>query len=356
MRILTVIGARPQFVKAAALSAAVAARRAAGADIDELLVHTGQHYDVRMSDVFFDELGIPAPAHHLEVGSGPHGEQTGEMMKRLEPVVVAERPDVVLVYGDTNSTVAAALVAAKLEIPLAHVEAGLRSYNRSMPEEINRVVTDHLSAWLFCPSPVAARNLAAEGLTAGVRVVGDVMYDVQLMTAAALGGANPVIEQLGIGGPYALVTVHRPSNTDSPERFDELTRAVAGVGAELPTVWPVHPRVRDRLRGWDAPGVHLVEPASYREMIALELGASVVCTDSGGVQKEAYWAGVPCLTLRSETEWTETVESGWNELMGDRLAEVPDRVRALLASPRPADRPKVYGDGRAAGAILDALG
>ncbi len=355
MRILTVVGARPQFIKAAALSHAVAHRQAEGFAISEVLVHTGQHYDARMSDVFFDELGIPAPAHHLGVGSAQHGEQTGEMLKRLEPVVLSEKPDCMLVYGDTNSTLAAALVASKLCIPLAHVEAGLRSFNRAMPEEINRILTDHVSDWLFCPSGVALDNLANEGIRRGVHVVGDVMYDVQRLTMARLGGTNPVAAGLGLeDGGYVLVTIHRASNTDDPARFAALTAMVASIGSSVPVIWPVHPRVRSYLADWSAPGVHLTEPAGYADMIALEHGATAVATDSGGVQKEAYWAGVPCLTLRNETEWTETVDQGWNMLVGDRLEEVPALVSALDVV-RGLDRPPVYGDGDAANRIIALL-
>ncbi len=355
MKIVTVVGARPQFVKAAALAAEVARRRAAGEDVTEVLVHTGQHYDSRMSDVFFDELGIPAPGHHLGVGSGGHGEQTGEMLKRLEPVLVAERADCVLVYGDTNSTLAAALVAAKLRIPLAHVEAGLRSFNRDMPEEINRVVTDHVSDWLFCPSAVAVQNLASEGITRGVHDVGDVMSDVQRLVVERLHGANPVAGSLGLShGSYVLATVHRPSNTDDPGRFAQITDMMAALGRELPVIWPVHPRVRQQLHGWSSPGVTLTEPAGYPDMVALEHGAVAVVTDSGGVQKEAYWAGVPCFTLRNETEWTETLDAGWNVLVGDRVADVPELIRTSTGSTRP-ERPPIYGAGDASLRILEVL-
>lgn len=359
MRVLTVVGARPQFVKAAAISREVIRRRHAGHEFTEILVHTGQHYDERMSDVFFAELGLPEPHEYLGVGSARHAEQTGEMMKRLDPVMVRAEPDVVLVYGDTNSTMAAALVASKLHLPVAHVEAGLRSFNRFMPEEINRIVTDHVSALLLCPSEVAKVNLAAEGVVEGVHVVGDVMYDVLCDALERLPPGNPVGERLGVeSGQYILATVHRPANTDDPLRFAELVSALVAVAAERDVIWPVHPRIAAQVNSLRLPErLRITEPASYGEMLSLERDALAITTDSGGVQKEAYWLGVPCLTLREETEWIETVDNGWNQLLGARMADLADAVAAVASDPsvRAKSRPPVYGMANAARIVVDLL-
>jgi UDP-GlcNAc3NAcA epimerase len=345
MKVLSVIGARPQFIKAAPLSAALRTRH------QEILVHTGQHYDERMSAVFFEELGIPAPDHNLGIGGGTHAEQTGAMLPALERVIKDEAPDVVLVYGDTNSTLAASLAAAKLGVPVAHVEAGLRSFQRTMPEEINRVMTDHLSTWLFAPSSSSAAQLRTEGITKGVHVVGDIMYDAVSFHrehAPARGRAIPP-------GPYVLCTVHRAENTDVEER---LRGIMDGIGRlPLPVVLPLHPRTRLALQraALAVPENCVVtEPASYLEMLALERDSTCVLTDSGGVQKEAYYLGVPCVTLRDETEWTETVQTGWNVLVGSD----PERIVAAFESHRgrTGERPLLYGDGRAADSILNALG
>lgn len=351
MRILTVVGARPQFVKASAFGAAL---RDDPGGVRHVVVHTGQHYDDAMAGVFFRELGLGPPDVDLEVGSGPHGEQTGEMLKRLEPVVIAEAPDVLLVYGDTNSTLAAGLTAAKLEVPVAHVEAGLRSYRRSMPEEINRVVTDHLSDLLFCPSEESAHNLEREGITRGVEVVGDIMRDAFDLQLATLPD-NPAMA-LGLApGDYALATVHRAENTDDPVALAGIVDGLTGVvAAGIPVVLPLHPRTAARVDASDleARGIRILEPQSFRHMAALESQAKVILTDSGGVQKEALWSGVPCVTMRIETEWVETVESGWNTLVGaDR-----DAIVAAAQAPRPVgDPPALYGDGRAAVRILARL-
>jgi UDP-N-acetylglucosamine 2-epimerase len=348
MRIATIIGARPQFVKAAPVSRAI--RR----EHEEILVHTGQHYDALMSDVFFDELGIPSPDHHLCVGSGPHGAQTGAMLERIERVLSDERPDWVLVYGDTNSTLAGALAAAKLRIPLAHVEAGLRSYNRAMPEEINRVLTDHLSTLLFCPSVAARENLEREGITDGVRVVGDVMTDAVAHAVSAGEGRSRAPDALGVrDGEYLLVTVHRSENTDDRAKLSRIVRAL-DVGGER-IVFPVHPRTREALIaiGYAPPGhVTLTEPLGYLDMLRMLRGARLLLTDSGGLQKEAYWLGVPCITLRDETEWVETVQAGWNVLAGSDTS----RIRALMRQfAPPAERPALYGDGHVSSRIVAAL-
>lgn len=346
MKIVTVVGARPQFVKAAPVSQQV--RKAH----TEVLLHTGQHYDYLMSEVFFRELGIPAPDYNLGVGSGGHGQQTGEMLARIEEVLLRERPAGVLVYGDTNSTLAGALAAAKLHIPVAHVEAGLRSFNREMPEEINRVLSDHISDLLFCPTATAAANLAREGIAAGVHQVGDVMYDAVRQGLAA--ATRQVLERLGLAPRgYLLATIHRPSNTDDPAVLAEIVGALGDTGETV--VLPAHPRTQKALRAAGvvpAANVRLTEPVSYLDMLALERDARMVLTDSGGVQKEAYWLGVPCVTLRGETEWVETVEAGWNLLVGNDRA----RIVAAVHGFRPAgERPPVFGDGHASERIAELL-
>ncbi len=321
-KVLTVVGARPQFIKAAVLSAAL--RPIA----TEVLVHTGQHYDDRLSQVFFDQLPLPVPDIALGVGSGTHGAQTGEMLKRLDPVIQRERPDWVLVYGDTNSTLAGALAAAKLQVPVAHVEAGLRSYNRAMPEEVNRVLTDHLAARLYCPAPFAARQLAQEGITRGVSVVGDVMDE-----ALALVPERPAawLESLGLqAGAYHLATVHRQENTERADRLAAIVEALGDVPG--PVVWPMHPGTARRLKAAGltlAPGVRVMEPVGYPESLALIRHARAVITDSGGVQREAALLGVPCYILRTETEWLDLLEGGHAVLVPD-----PGDLAAAMAAGR----------------------
>src|SRR5688572_5807600 len=315
MKVVSVIGARPQFVKCAPVSCEL--RKIA----QEVLVHTGQHYDDTMSGVFFRELGLPEPDYHLAVGSGLHGQQTGEMLKKLEEVFLKEEPNLVLVYGDTNSTLAGSLAAAKLHIPVAHVEAGLRSYNRKMPEEINRVMTDHLSALLFCPTETAVENLKGEGLIKGVHLVGDVMYDALLDGVEIAKRTSRILDRLKLRPHrFILATVHRAENTDQPERLEGLVTALIGLArAGHTVVFPVHPRTQKQLamHSYQLPdGVVQIDPVPYLDMILLESMARVILTDSGGIQKEAYWLQTPCLTLRDETEWKETVESGWNHLVG----------------------------------------
>jgi UDP-GlcNAc3NAcA epimerase len=316
MLVLTIVGARPQFIKAAAVSSLLRRRQR------EILLHTGQHYDDGMSDRFFRELNLPAPDYELNVGSGSHGEQTGRMLEGIEPIIVKERPDVVLVYGDTNSTLAGALAATKLRVKVAHVEAGLRSFNRRMPEETNRVVVDHVADLLFCPHAHAAENLAREGVTSGVHVVGDVMADV--LATASSRNVGELLRTLGVEpGRYVLVTVHRAENADNPERLAAITAALAQL--KEPVLFPVHPRVKKMLGDYRPPAhVRLVEPLGYFEMIAAEKHARVVLTDSGGVQKEAAWLGVPCVTLRDETEWVETVRI----VAAARVAAVPAKPMA----------------------------
>jgi UDP-GlcNAc3NAcA epimerase len=353
MRIVTVVGARPQFIKAAPVSRLLRARH------QEMLVHTGQHYDEAMSAGFFRELSIPDPDLNLEIGSGPHGAQTGEMLKTLEPVLLEHRPDGVLVYGDTNSTLAGALAAAKIGYAasrrpwLAHVEAGLRSFNRSMPEERNRVVTDHLADLLLAPTPAAMDRLRAEGLGDRAELVGDVMADAVCWAADQADLHLP--PAAGERPGFVLLTLHRAENVDDPR---QLAGWLAMLPDDRPVIWPIHPRTAAALaRGGAQPGpnVTVIDPVGYLAMLALERAAVAVATDSGGVQKEAYLAGVPCITLRTETEWVETVDAGWNRVTGHE----PDAIRRALADAQFMDRsrprPELFGDGHAATRIVAAL-
>ena len=313
-KIFSVVGARPQFIKAAVVSRAIAETEG----IAEVLVHTGQHYDSNMSDVFFEELDIPRPHHHLGVGGGTHGQNTGRMLEKLEALMLHEKPDWVLVYGDTDSTLAGALAASKLHIPVVHVEAGLRSFNRRMPEEINRVLTDHMSSVLFAPTIIAAKHLANEGIVGkNVQVVGDVMYDAALFYKdRAKPPADAIVANWGAGS-FALCTVHRAENTDNFDRMKGILTGLAS--APYPIVFPMHPRTRGRLEQMDLsmpPNVYVIDPLGYLEMVWLEMNCRLVITDSGGVQKEAYFHGKPCVTLRDETEWTELVDLGVNQLVG----------------------------------------
>lgn len=327
MRICTVVGARPQFIKAAVVSRALTEAR-----IDEAIVHTGQHYDLSLSDVFFDELGLPAPKAHLGVKSLPHGAQTGRMMERLEAYLEAAADfNALLVYGDTNSTLAAAVVAAKMNIPLAHVEAGLRSFNRRMPEEVNRVVTDHLAHWLFCPTETAVNNLRLEGIRTGIHVSGDVMLD-----AVRFFGESSSLSSVTNHAPgsYYLATVHRASNTDDPARLAEIFDGIGRLDG--PVLLPLHPRTRARIGSVRVPGnVQLLEPVGYLEMAALTANALCVLTDSGGLQKEACWLGVPCVTLRTETEWVETLTNGWNVCVGSNPDAIQAAARRTPGGPAP---------------------
>lgn len=348
MKIISIVGARPEFIQSAPVSRALRERHR------ELLVHTGQHYDYRMSQTFFDELGIPAPDYNLEVGSGSHGRQTAEILSRLEDVLLAERPDLVIVRGDTNSTLAGALAAAKLHIPVAHIEAGERSFDRRMPEEINRVVTDSISDYFFCVSRTAMRHLAAEGIVEGVHWTGDVMLDANLHNRPIARRNSDVLARLELRpGGYALVTVHRAGNTDDPARLGNIVAALNR--APETVVFPVHPRTRaalQRIGAEFAPQVQLIEPLGYFDMMVLEENARLIATDSGGVQREAYFFGKPCLTLRDETEWTETVEAGWNVLTGND----PDRIAELWRTfAPPAAQPPIFGDGNAAQKIAQVL-
>lgn len=345
MKIMSVVGARPQFIKAAPVS------RALRKSNEEVLVHTGQHYDDNMSDVFFRELDIPEPDINLGVGSGRHGAQTGAMMAGLENVFADVKPAWVLVYGDTNSTLAGALVATKMHVPLAHVEAGLRSYDRRMPEEVNRVLTDHVSDLLLCPTDDAARNLAREGVERGVHVVGDVMYDAFLYNVDAARERSDVVRRLGLqSGSFALATVHRAENTDEPERLAAIMRGIDGGGLDV--VLPLHPRTRSRLREDAGRRIRFVDPVGYLDMIALEDAAQIIVTDSGGVQKEAYFLGKPCITLRENTEWADTVAAGWNVLVGSDAEHIAAAMRDFRPS---GERPNLFGDGHAADRIAELL-
>ena len=312
-RIVSVVGARPQFIKAAAVSRAIAAT----GGLAEKIVHTGQHFDPEMSDVFFEDLAIPRPAYNLDIHGGGHGEMTGRMLAAIDEILCGERPDWVLVYGDTNSTLAGALAAAKLHIPVAHVEAGLRSFNRRMPEEINRVLTDHVSDLLFCPTAAAIANLEREGITRGVHHTGDVMYDATLAATARARTRSTIVETLGLeSGRFAVATVHRAENTDDPAQFARVLDWLKQRARHEIVVFPVHPRARQAAQraGLDFAGLLACNPVGYLDMTRLLDAASAVYTDSGGLQKEAYFHRKPCVTLRSETEWVETVEHGWNRL------------------------------------------
>jgi UDP-GlcNAc3NAcA epimerase len=340
LRILTVVGARPQFVKAAAISRAIATRD----EITEILVHTGQHFDPGMSQVFFDDLGLEPPLINLGIHGGGHGEMTGRMLAALERVVIEEQPDLVLVPGDTNSTLAGALAAAKLHVRVAHLEAGLRSLNRRMPEEVNRVLIDHLSALLLCPTETAVANLWREGIFDGVHHIGDVMYDAALFAAAASQDSQ-ILDRLGIAErSYALATIHRAESTTDRETLSEMLCYVRRQAGDLTVVFPVHPRTRKQISAWDLDldGILTCDPVGYLDMHRLLRSAAVVFTDSGGLQKEAYFHRVPCVTLRGETEWVETIAAGWN-----RLWKGPDYA--------PRREITAFGDGHAAEKAIELI-
>lgn len=351
MKVVSVVGARPQFIKAAPVCRVLRERH------EEVLVHSGQHYDPAMSDVFFERLGIPDPDYNLSVGSGGHGHQTGQMLIGLEELFIDISPECVLVYGDTNTTLAAALAAVKLRIPVAHVEAGLRSFDRSMPEEVNRVLVDHMADLLLCPTRAAVAHLADEGVTEGVDLVGDVMLDTARLFAES-GEAHDVLARFGLSsGDYYLATVHRAATSDNAERLASVIRSFARL--DRPVLMAVHPRTRKNLEVFGladlvaaSPNLRTTTPLAYQDTMALLSSSAGLLTDSGGMQKEAYFLGVPCVTLREETEWTETVELGWNTLAGTDEERIVEAVNALH---RPETRPAVYGDGHAAEAITSAL-
>ena len=346
--IVSIVGARPQFIKAAPVSRALAPH------FNEVMIHTGQHYDYEMSDLFFKEMDMRQPDFNLGIGGGSHGAQTGMMLIELEKVIATVKPDCILVYGDTNSTLAGALTAAKAGIKLAHVEAGLRSYNRAMPEEVNRVLTDHVSSWLFCPTDVAVQNLEKEGITKGVHQIGDVMYDALLRNLELSRSKSQILKRLDLKkGEYALATVHRAGNTDDPKNMRSVLDALGSLPIRV--IFPVHPRARSRINEWGFTvnsNVSLIEPLGPLDILQLQENADCILTDSGGMQKEAYLLGVRCITLREETEWVETVSAGWNSLAGVDAK----RIRTLHETWKPVGkRPLLYGDGRAAEKILQIL-
>jgi UDP-GlcNAc3NAcA epimerase len=348
VRIVTIIGNRPQFVKAAAVSRLLRERH------EELIVHTGQHYDDELSRVFFEELGIPAPDRELGAGSGTNTEQTARILGALEPVLAVLRPGLVLVYGDTNSTLAGALAAAQAAIPVGHVESGMRSFDRSMPEELNRVLTDHASDLLLCSTQTAIDNLAREGVRGETHLVGDVMADVSVAFREIAAERSTIAADLGVEpGAYLVVTAHRAGNVDDPARLERLVELIAAL--PRPVVFPLHPRTRTRLEAAGLlerlDGVTVVAPLGYLDFLELTRHARAILTDSGGVQKEAYLLGVPCLTLRDTTEWVETVEVGWNVLVD---LDVEAALAALQRTP-PAERPELYGGGRAAERVCEAV-
>jgi UDP-N-acetylglucosamine 2-epimerase len=383
MKVCTIIGARPQFIKAAAVSRAIAEHNRItpnSSPITEVIIHTGQHFDADMSDVFFKELNIPKPDYNLGINSASHGAMTGRMLEKIEEILIKENPDWVLVYGDTNSTLAGALAAAKLHIPVAHVEAGLRSYNRKMPEEINRILTDHISTVLFCPTQNAVDNLQAEGiantsssahqlksspayeltsssakeLPRTVALVGDTMYDAVLQFSEIARRQSTILDDLGLKSKeYLLATVHRPYNTDIPENLQNILSAFIEINE--PIIFPVHPRTRQKLTSLPAhqlKSLILIPPVGYLDILILEQNAKAILTDSGGMQKEAYFFGVPCITMRTETEWVETVEAGWNVVVGADRNKI---VKAVRSSGTDNPCPELYGDGRTAEKIVRFL-
>ncbi|MCC2251288.1 MAG: non-hydrolyzing UDP-N-acetylglucosamine 2-epimerase [Bacillota bacterium] len=353
MHILTIVGARPQFIKASMLSKAINSQ----SKIKEIMVHTGQHYDDNMSTIFFDQLKLAKPDYYLGIGSGSHGEQTSKMLLELEKIMMSVKPDIVLVYGDTNSTLAGSIAAAKLHIPLAHVEAGLRSFNKKMPEEINRVITDHLSTLLFCPTQTAINNLKHEGINRGVYLTGDIMYDSILYFKDHAIQQSTILEDLSLtNNNYYLATVHRAENTDQPEHLKQILTAFQQLAKTV--VLPLHPRTKSKIKQYklneliDLPHIKTVEPLHYFDMLALTAQATAVLTDSGGLQKEAYMLQIPCITLRQETEWIETVQTGWNQLAGYNTKQIVNNVRNLKT---PNHSPPRFGDGKAAYAIHHIL-
>lgn len=348
MKIITIIGARPQFIKAASFS------RACKGKLEEIIIHTGQHYDKNMSDIFFDELEIPKPKYNLEVGSGNHGKQTGTMMVEIEKIVEQENPDAILVYGDTNSTLAGALVGSKLLIPVYHIEAGLRSYNKNMPEEQNRILTDHISELLLCPTETAVKNLRKEGIVKNVYNTGDIMYDAVLHNCILAESKSKILEELKLKPKeYILSTIHRAENTNSRERLMEI---IYGLNAsEENIILPLHPRTVEYLKKYNLElnkNIQIIEPIGYLDMLLLEKNAKKIVTDSGGVQKEAYFLNIPCITMRDETEWIETVEYGWNTLVGADRNKIKNAIKKIEI---PKDKPECFGNGQTSEEILNII-
>jgi len=354
MKIASIVGARPQFIKASSVSKALRQSKH-----QEFMIHTGQHYDYEMSRVFFNEMELPEPDLNLEVGSGSHGKQTGEMLIQIEKILMAEKPDCVLVYGDTNSTLAGALAAAKLHIPVAHVEAGLRSFNRKMPEEHNRVLTDHMSDFLFCPTKTSVNNLKNEGITREVHLVGDVMYDSILHHIKLAENKSDVLDRLKLEPKcYALATVHRAENTDDPDRLKNIIETLELINQETKVIFPAHPRTQKYLKNSELKFQHLtlkfIDPVSYLDMLLLEKNANMILTDSGGLQKEAYWFNIPCITLRDETEWVELVEYGVNTVVGNDRESIYQAYQKMTGKTF-GSIPELFGNGKASIKIVEKL-
>ena len=351
MKIVSIVGARPQFIKASSVSKALRQTK-----LQEFIIHTGQHYDYAMSRALFDEMELPAPNVNLEVGSGTHGKQTGEMLMKIEKVLIVEKPDWVIVYGDTNSTLAGALSAVKLHIPVAHVEAGLRSFNKVMPEEHNRILTDHCSDLLFCPTKVSVENLKNEGIICGVHLVGDVMYDSVLYNIKLAEKKSKILKKLKLKPKsYMLATIHRAENTDHSNRLRSIFEAFEQISSdEIPVIIPLHPRTQKIMSeyGLSLKYAQVIKPVTYLDMLLLEKYAKMILTDSGGVQKEAFWMKVPCITLRNETEWGETVETGWNVVIGTDKEKIVKTVKSFKTG---NSLPELYGNGRAAERIVEIL-
>lgn len=355
MKIITIVGTRPQFVKAVVVSNTIL--ESYNEEVEEILVHTGQHHDENMSQVFFDELNIPHPKYNLKISGCQHGAMTGRMLEAIEKVLLIEKPEMVLVYGDTNSTLAAAIAAAKLHIPIAHIEAGLRSFNLKMPEEINRILTDRISTYLFCPTEGAIKNLSKEGINTGVHYVGDVMYDAMLYYTKLAKCKSTIVERLNLSHvEFVLATCHRSENTDHPHHLKNIMNALEKIAKDMKVIFPLHPRTRDCLNrygiNYQLTNVVTLHPLSFLDMIILEQSAKVVLTDSGGIQKEAFFCKVPCVTMRNETEWVETVTSGWNQLVGID----PDRIySAVIQAKKGHHNDSPYGDGNASARIMSLL-
>lgn len=348
LKIVTILGARPQFIKAAAVSSLFSKH------FDEVLVHTGQHYDANMSDVFFEELNIPNPKYHLNIGSGSHGAMTGAMLTEIEKVLEQEKPDFVLVYGDTNSTIAGSLAASKLLIPVIHVEAGLRSFNKAMPEEQNRILTDHISDLLFVPTQTAVDHLKNEGITKGVHLVGDVMYDGILHFEEIAKKKSTILSDLNLNEKeFLLCTIHRAENTDNPERLKSIFEGLNAVSDKI--VLPLHPRTQKYIQRYGitiADHVLVIDPVGYLDMVMLESASKKIVTDSGGIQKEAFFLQIPCITLREETEWVETVKNGWNRLVGTNSDQIKEAILNFYPT---GDSYKYFGDGNAVHKIVETI-
>lgn len=348
MKIITIVGARPQFIKAAPVSKTLRTEH------EEIIIHTGQHYDANMSDIFFNELKIPRPDYNLEIGSGSHGMMTGRMLEKLEEIYLKEKPDFVLVYGDTNSTLAGALAASKLLIPVIHIEAGLRSFNKAMPEEQNRILTDHISDLLLVPTEDAIKNLTNEGIKKGIHNVGDVMYDAVLMFKEIAKSKSGLLKELDVNsGEYILTTIHRAENTNDINRLRNMIEALNESGEKI--ILPLHPRTKKFIEGYGLnfnENIKVIDPIGYLEMLMLEENSKMIVTDSGGVQKEAYFMGKPCITMRDETEWVETVACGWNIVVGTDKSKILDNIRNFKPT---RIQQAIFGDGNAAQKILNII-